>query len=232
LITRSLNPDWYRVRYNLTALHATWSASLKAEDKPTEAEDHRSEAHSLSRALAQSALEQFLDRKGQTEPPLKSMLETSIVPSALLIYAGTSRDLRNAAAAGEREEAEESAGLTRRDVRTEQEDLQKELEGEGTTADKAVDYALAHGRPTPRFLYNVACLYSQAGKQRKAAKELADALERSSESEASGLAVSASKDPSLIPLMNRVDGLKEHLSDKDVVGALKTLNLFSDDRPD
>jgi hypothetical protein len=200
LIDRRLNPDWYRVRYNLAALHATWSASLSAEpESESEATDHRSTAHTLSGQVAKSALEQALDRPAETDAPLKSMLETSILPSALLIYAATGSSTTV-------KPAQPFDNLSVGDRRSEQRKLLIGLKREDLDETAAAQYAISHTRPTPKFLYNLACLYAQTAAPGMAARELRAMVQTSSGKEREELGERASKDPSLHPFRTWADG--------------------------
>lgn len=206
MIEAHLNPDWYRVKYNLAALHANWSASLTTggEDERAEAVAHRRTAHAQASELAEAALEQLVERPGEANPALLSLLEKSILPATLILYGGT----------GSRRK--KSGGASGRFFLHGSPSNHRELLGyvrTGLNDGEALQYAASIQRPTPRVLYNLACAYAQEGSFEKARGCLQKALRAGPEAERKQLAQRAAADPTLRPLRDDGDfGFAETVS--------------------
>lgn len=194
MIAPEQNADWYRVKYNLAALYATWS---RTGDKKKR--EHRDSALQESRTLAIVALEQIVVRTGrgygQGDPVLRSFLEESIVPAALLVYAGMHPD-------GEGPRRNPEGGTLA------PEKLLAALRGEGLSGEQAIAYVLARHSRQPRIAYNLACVYAGWGSEKAARTQLWRAIELSG-SGAPRLAQWALRDPAL-------KGLLEGRSNKDL----------------
>jgi hypothetical protein len=189
LIDARLNADWYRVKFNLAALHANWSTSLDDDDRECgEAKEHRQKAHLQAEELAKAALEQLVEGRGEADPALLGLLEKSILPSALILYSGTAPR----PGAGEpHAHATEPPGNPRQlldDLRT------------GLRPVEARRYVERSDLLTPRTLYNLACASAQAGDVEEGKDYLQRALSSGSKAERDQLAQRAASDPSLGPL--------------------------------
>jgi hypothetical protein len=202
LIAKQLNPDWYRIKYNLAALHANWAALDEGESSaPDEQADHRKEAHSGAKELAEAALEQLVEGTGKADPALLTLLEKSILPSALILYSGTAQDPEK----GEQHfYAERTPGNLEQllaDMRT------------GLSPEHAFGFVASAKRPTARTLYNLACAAAQAGDTTAAESYLQRALSSGSEAERRQLAQRSAVDPTLRPLS--VDDIFGDISQED-----------------
>lgn len=189
MIAARLNPDWYRVKYNLAALHANWAASLESNDEEGRAEalEHRKTAHSLARELAKVALEQLVEHPDDLNPALSALLEKSILPAALVIYGGTGSRLSDK---GARHFHLHDPPKDRRQL--------LDLVRKGLSEHEALRYAAASTpHPTPRTLYNLACAHTQNGNLEEAERYLEKALSAGPEAERKQLAQRAATDPTL-----------------------------------
>jgi tetratricopeptide (TPR) repeat protein len=186
-----VNPDWYRVKYNLATLHANSYAALRDTD-PSAARAHRIQTRDLAEGLAKRALEQLGRRKGSISDALHSLLQTRIVPAALCLYG----------AVGVPEE-DDTAGAkypwSQGNVDGDQRTLLRLLD-EGLSQTSALEYVAQHARWRPELLYNLACGWAQHGDLKKALETLGRALERASSVKRTELAEGAWTDDSFKPL--------------------------------
>jgi tetratricopeptide (TPR) repeat protein len=211
LLTRSLeeldkkgianrdNPDWYRTKYNLSALHVERWMLMKVaaltEPEREAARYHRDLARDLSGAVAIAALEQLTRRWRRPSSSLRELLRRWMVPAALSVYGGSERARRvDPASVG----YEWSPGGTEEDQRM----LLHFLRG-GLDREAALRYVGTHAPRDPRILYNLACGWAErpdfAREQEpldKAIRYLQEALACASVTERKGLARGARDDPS------------------------------------
>lgn len=189
--TLEVNPDWYRVRYNLATLHANLDASRRESDPPS-AERHRFKARDLAEELAEGSLELLALGRGKVSEPLRRLLQNAILPSVLSIYGGCGPTGRDDTAGG-------GFAWSRGDVAGDQRSLLRFL-GEGLEPRSALEYVWQHALCRPDVLYNLACGWAQFGDAARAKEILGEALDRSSPSERKTLAEGAWADDGFDPL--------------------------------
>lgn len=190
-VTLEVNPDWYRVRYNLATLHANLDATLRDKD-PSGAEQHRFKARDLSEELAENTLQQLALERGKISEPLRHLLQNSILPSVLCIYGGCGPTGRN-------DSAGKGFPWSCGNVEGDQRSLLRFL-GEGLEQKSSLQYVSRHALCRPGVLYNLACGWTQNGDLAEATAKLREALARSSSPERERLATSAKTDNSFAPL--------------------------------
>jgi hypothetical protein len=196
LIAARLNPDWYRVKYSLAALHTNWAGTLReAEPRDEKAiESHLEQGHKLSEEVARDSLQQLVERPAKkTSTPLRKLLEDAVLPAALNLYAATGTGSADAGLGQEWDEQDETG---------DQRQLLAYLE-EGLDERVALDYVTTHAPPTPRVLYNLACAWAAIGEPDQAMDTLRKALAAASKAERRVFARLARKDPSFAPLREK-----------------------------
>ncbi|MGN6556915.1 MAG: tetratricopeptide repeat protein [Solirubrobacterales bacterium] len=218
MIEARLNPDWYRVKYNLAALHANWAATFDPGEKTecVEAVEHRGRAHTHAQELIEAALEQLVERENETDPALLSLLEKSILPTALILYGGTGPRMT-------------TQGTPHREFHLH--DPPRDLHELLTTVRSGLDergalrYAASMQQPIPpRTLYNLACAYAQDEEFEEAKACLEKALRTAPERERKQLAARAKVDPSLRPL--REAEVYEHVETGSVAKVTRDFREF------
>lgn len=175
--------DWYSAKYNIAALHINW-ADAQVDVTATDAERavHREAAHRESRDLAERAVEQITYRWPlRVDPKIREVLADDILPSALLIFAGSTRNRT------------EVGKLTApRDGRA----LQRRLSSGRLTAAGAMAYVAAHAKPSADLCFRFACAHAHRREFKKSRNRLYDAIEiTNSKSERASIAKQALEDP-------------------------------------
>jgi hypothetical protein len=220
----SRNPDWYRARYQLAALYLnkaspTEKEQLSAAQRRADELKAVKETREVARVTAEAA-DEFADRASESrrlrfrigaeasgvaerDTELAEFLSTTIVPSALMLLAG--------------------ALLFRVDLREEgtspAKDL-KELKSHKDIADALRDnlvddpstlvaFVEKQEELAPRVLYNLACYYTRIEELKKAAKWLEMAVLQTPVSERRALLEVVAKDPTLDPLEDDEELMRE-----------------------
>lgn len=195
-IEARLNPDWYRVKYNLASLHAN-QASEEERRAPTAAIDQRTSAHREARELAQAAAEQIAKPPQGAGSDLMSLLRKLILPAALVLYAGTNSHDGSGAA---------STGVTPQSI----EELLKRLIDDKLEAPAALGYVTSKRRIPWEIQRDLTFAYTQLGEFDKASAFLKQSLENVPGKKRKSLAEQMLADPSLTPLLkSSVDAQKE-----------------------
>jgi tetratricopeptide (TPR) repeat protein len=193
LIAPELNPDWYRVRYNIATLYANRSA-----DPKTEVRGDRELARAKAKELAIDAIAGLQAKGTKKVPGLVDFLQHSVLPAALLIFAGTAgRHPKDSSPTGAPADLKE---------------LRAWLEGNRLTAQAALEF-VKRNRPNPGVLYDMACAYAQLGRLKDARDCLETAMTTAPATERRRLARLAPTDPSLDPLLDEAPDLKAKLKE-------------------
>jgi hypothetical protein len=191
LIKPELNPDWYRVRYNIATLYANRSADPEAAE-PSDRELARTKA----RDLALDAATSLQKRQTKRIQGLQAFLHDSVLPAALLIFAGT---------AG-RHPRDSSSTNAPANLKL----LCNRLKRNRLTAEAALDF-VKRREPGAGVLYDMACAYAQLDQLSEAKSCLETAMTAAPANERRRLAKLASDDPSLKPLRDAHPELKAKL---------------------
>jgi hypothetical protein len=198
MIPRELNPDWYRVRYNLATLHANWAADAE-EGSADERVAKRAQAGSEARVLAIDLLTLLLDPPKRVSEELTKLLEGELLPATLILFAGN---------AGPRPEESGKAPRRRRaSFRTKAENdppreaLLDRLQRGQLTPEAALAYVEGLPDLDPRVRYDIACVYTQRNDLERATATLTKALEEASVEQRRRLASWGLSDASLAPLL-------------------------------
>lgn len=193
-----LNPDWYRVKYNLAALHANW-ASDREQGELARRRGLQRQSHEEARTLAVTALQVL--RSGAGGPDLRRLLERSTLPATLILFAGTIPEEKpQRGPAGE--EAAEPLSRDR---------LSSLLEAGELTATQALAFVAGIPRLEGRVVYNLACAHTQHGRFTAAAEALVQAIASAPRRQRNRLVSWALEDPSLEPLLVEAPDLRELL---------------------
>jgi tetratricopeptide (TPR) repeat protein len=194
-----LNPDWYRVKFNLAGTRADWGYR-KGVGGVADLTKAHNEAHDLLVKALRVRLEPWRRKGWPTEALFKTL--DKIVPAALAVYAATAR----ASVLGQ----PPAAGPALRPQR-----VLAELERNNLGGSEALDYALAIQGRQPETLYNIACAQARRGEFDDAIARLLAALRSASAGLRRRLAQEALDDPSLAVLREsgpfRAQGLEAKL---------------------
>ena len=229
-LSREHDPDWYRIKYTLAALHTNWAASLS---DPEGRKAHTQTSAELAKQLAMQTLGTLGDIPQPTarktarmfqEKTLKPFLEGTIEPSALVLAASTAIDEAALEPNGQRPRAPQTlepsdngtGGVTPGEPAHPLPDLVVEAKREAARkalAAKPVDpwplVAFVEEAPSrpPAGLFNLACFYTRVRDFATAADRLILAVREVSPPEREGLIETARTDPTLAPLRERRLGL-------------------------
>jgi tetratricopeptide (TPR) repeat protein len=222
------NPDWYRIEYQIAALHINWAAD---SGPSADASRHSDIARKVATCLALTtskqvlALKRFIpasqlgsartDRKRQAERSngeLALFLKATIEPAALVVVAfilnPNGVPVKELSERPERDRVVKLLeGLAQR-ANTKQ----TRSESQTQTIVSALVAFVEHGsaRP-PGTLFDLACLYTKAGELDKAAARLTTSVARSEPTEMKARIEAAKNDATLKPLFNEMPSLAAEL---------------------
>lgn len=225
------DPDWYRIKYTLAALHTNWAAS---SSDPQRRKTHTQRSAELARDLAAQTLT-TLDAIPQPkahkaaktfqEKTLKPFLEGTIEPSALVLAASTAIDEGGLDPDGHQPPASPDNGAGPVSLGAPSSPLPdltleaKKQAARGALAQHPVDpfplIAYVEGAPCrpPAGLFNLACFYTRVRDLHTAAERLVLAVRGLSPLERSAMIEAARTDPTLAPLRDRRSGLMAKLGE-------------------
>lgn len=224
------NPDWYRIKYTLAALHTNWAASLS---DPEGRRAHTQESAELAKELASQTLATLDDIPQRTaeksartfqENTLKPFLEGTIEPSALVLAASTAVDEADLEPNGPQPRAlhapvahdngtgrvspgEPAKSLPDTTLDTKKAEARKALAASRVDPWPLISFVEEAPSRPPAALFNLACFYTRVRDFVTAADRLILALREESPTERKGLIEAATTDPTLAPLRTRRPGL-------------------------
>ena len=185
--------DWYAAKYNLAALQINWAdGQRKISATDEQRREHRASARREARELAERAVEQIAYRwPPRVDPKIRELLAEDILPSALLIFAGSTPDP---------DEAGKPAAP--RDARA----LARRLGSGRLTAVAAMAYVQAHAKPSADLDVRFACAHAHRDEFQRSRERLYAAIETTnSKSARASTAASALEDPAFDVLLTQPD---------------------------
>jgi tetratricopeptide (TPR) repeat protein len=196
-----LNPDWYRIKYQLAALYTNWAAATSAG---VQHDDLAAKARSESTGLALSTLKAIEKPPtaglGESVPAdyvggtLLPFLKGTIEPSALVLVALAAEPVPPAPPQGS-------------DGRPGRRALIEVLEAETIDPWPLVAYVEKGEHLTPSAHFDLACFYANAGAYAKATERLQRAIRETAPPERMVLIDVAKRDPTLDSLRDVRPGL-------------------------
>ena len=199
MISRELNPDWYRVRYNLATLHANWAADTEkgsAEERVAK----RAQAGSEARLLAIDVLDLLLNPPKRVSEELTKLLEDELLPATLVLFVGNAGPCpEESGTADRRRRISFRPKATKKDPP--RETLLSRLRSGQLTPEEALAYVEGLQDLDPRVRYDIACVYTQRGDLERASATLTQAMEEASAKQRQRLASWGLSDASLAPLL-------------------------------
>jgi tetratricopeptide (TPR) repeat protein len=200
-LKRTLNPDWYRIKYQLAALYTNWAAATPSHVRHNE---HANRALQASVDLARQTLEAIIKppsagiresaSSGFVEESLLPFLEGTIEPSALTLVACSIDPIP-------------PAPEQRPEHRPDREAVLANLASPSIDPWQLIAYVEMGEHVTPSAHFDLACFYTKIGKIAKATKRLQRAIRETAEPERKGLIAVVEKDPLLKRLREVRPGL-------------------------
>lgn len=207
-----LNPDWYRLEYQLACLYTNWAAATLPGDQHDElAGEARSRATGLALSTVKAIHTPPTAGSEESVPPdylkktLLPFLEGTIEPSALVLAALSAQSIPPAPAQGSGARPDRPA-------------LIAVLESETIDPWPLVAYVERGEHLTPSAHFDLACFYTRAGAYAKASERLRRAIRETAAPERTVLIDVARRDPTLIALRKVRPGLIPKL-DRDLTQA-------------
>jgi tetratricopeptide (TPR) repeat protein len=220
------NPDWYRIEYQIAALHINWAAHTGASPEPSR---HSDIARKVATRLALTTSQQVMDLKDfiatsqqgnvhtgrersdkQSKGELALFLKGTIEPAALVVVAF----ILNPDGAPVEELSERPTrdrvvklleGLAQRTNAP-----QTNSESQTIVSELVAFVENGSARP-PGTLFDLACLYTKAKEFDKAARRLTTSVVRSEPTEMETRIEAAENDPTLKPLFEERPNLASEL---------------------
>jgi tetratricopeptide (TPR) repeat protein len=207
----SLNPDWYRIKYQLAAMYTNWAASTPAGTQHDERAGKALEASIDLAGLTLKAIDKPPSAgireslpTGYVAETLLPFLEGTIEPSALVLVACTVDFVPPAPAQRPESRPERSAVLA-------------SLVSTPIDPWQLVAYVEMGEHVTPSAHFDLACFYARVGRLEKATKRLQTAIRETAEPERKVLIGVAKKDPTLKPLLEVRPGVIPKLEQEFIV---------------
>jgi hypothetical protein len=207
-----LEPDWYRLKYNLIAAHVNEAAKRKDPSLAAVAIAHGRTAllHSQAALVPQRAMLWWRSRS--PSPHLERFLLETFEPAAwvALAVAAVLRtpEVAEATDAGTPHEQRE------RLLRIFAENPARDA----PPVDKLVAYAVAIADRSARARYNLACLRAVTGKKAQAETEFRACLQATTATQRPRLLMQAKNDPTLEAIRGSLDGILKSLKSDEHAG--------------
>jgi tetratricopeptide (TPR) repeat protein len=196
-----LNPDWYRIRYQLAALYTNWAAGTPAgPQRDGRASQAVGEATELARQVLQMISKPPSPGIRESVPAgfvnetLQPFLEGTIEPSALVLVACTVDPIP-------------AAPRQTPDGRPKRAEILTALDATPIDPWPLITYVEMGENRTPNALFDLACFYASTGDVTKAVKRLQAAVRDTLVPERKGLIDVARRDPTLTSLRDARPGL-------------------------
>ena len=187
-IPTRLNPDWYRIKYNLAVLYANWASEDENSGGGEKADELRQAAHKEAEEVAEAALSQLRRRRDRRRHrDLVNLLRKPILQEALIVYGGTVL-ADGDGAAGDR-------------IPQDEDELGDRLANGELPFRAALGYVTAN-RPNADTFFTLACAYTQVSAFTEAKDCLKESLEKTPEREKGSRAEGMLTDTSLRPLLD------------------------------
>lgn len=200
-LPRSLNPDWYRIKYQLAALYLNWAADR--EESSARRGDRAEKALTFAAEVAREALKTLQRQPTSFRTPvspqfvedtLEPFLRGTIEASVLVLVACAVDHIPDPPAPG----SYESAGRA---------DILAVLESGQIDPWPLVRYVESGDQHPPNAMFELACFYTRARDLGKAAEWLMRAVQETPEPEQEILIQVAEDDPTLAFLREARPGL-------------------------
>lgn len=196
-----LNPDWYRIKYQLAALYTNWAAATSAGPQHDDlAAKARAESTGLALGTVKAIETPPAAEPGESVPAgyvqgtLLPFLKGTIEPSALVLAALTVEPIPPAPPRGSGERPDRPA-------------LIEVLEAERLDPRPLVAYVEMGEHLTPSAHFDLACFYTKAGAYAQASERLQRAIRETPAPERTVLIDVAKRDPTLTALREARPGL-------------------------
>jgi tetratricopeptide (TPR) repeat protein len=197
-LQKDLNPDWYRIKYQLAALYTNWASDM---DPGAERDELSKEAAGRARDGAIEVLKATVKPPsdgigakapaGYVEKTLTPFLKGTVEPSALVLVACTAADSAK-------------TSFKRRPTRAE---VLTSLESDSVDPWQLIAYVERGPDHPPNAFFDLACFYTRTGEFADAADRLITAVRDTPISERKALIEVAKNDPTLKSMRDRRPGL-------------------------